>query len=245
MTGFIIINKPTGPTSHDIVNKLRKITGIKKIGHAGTLDPLASGVLVCAIGREATREIDNHIKKDKEYIAEIFLGAGTDTYDAEGKVMRVYRKLPPQTCRSSTVKTLCDASQKCRSAFQQKIKDTLNTFIGPQKQIPPMYSAKKIKGKKLYELARKGKSIKRKLAEINIHNIELIKYNWPLLEIKVNCSSGTYIRSLAHDIGGKLKWGGYLKNLQRTKVGDFDIKNSIDIKKLTSDNWQDYLLFLK
>jgi tRNA pseudouridine55 synthase len=105
-----------------------------------------------------------------------------------------------------------------------------------------MYSAKKVKGKKLYELARKGKTIKRKPSNIVIHDIELMKYNWPLLKIKVNCSSGTYIRSLAYDIGNKLSWNGYLKNLQRTKVGDFNINDSVDIKNLNSKNWQDYLI---
>ena len=207
-----------------MIYKLRKITGIKKIGHAGTLDPLASGVLMCAIGREATRQIDNYVKKDKKYIAEIFLGASTDTYDAEGKVIKINKELPP------------------KNISENKLEKILKKFTGKQKQIPPMYSAKKVKGKKLYELARKGKTIKRKPANIVIHDIELIKYDWPLLEIKVNCSSGTYIRSLAYDIGNKLSWNGYLKNLQRTKVGDFNIKNSINIEKLNSENWQNYLI---
>ncbi len=220
-SGFIIINKPVGPTSHDIINKLRKITNIRKIGHAGTLDPFASGVLVCAISREATKQISKYVKLDKEYKAEIFLGATSDTYDHTGKISNLFFK---------------------KEVSHQDINKVLQNFIGLQKQVPPMYSAVKRGGKKLYELARQGIEIERGFSEIEIYEIKLIKYEWPILKIKIKCSSGTYIRSLAHDIGRILRCGAYLKELERTSVGEFNIKDSVEIKNLTPQNWQDFLI---
>lgn len=221
ISGFIIINKPAGPTSHDIIDKLRRITGIKKIGHAGTLDPLATGVLICAIGREATREISKFVKTDKEYEAEIMLGAVSDTYDRTG--------------------TITNSQLRITNCELDCIKNVLKEFIGKQKQVPPMYSAKKVGGKKLYQLARAGKEIKRQPSDIEIYNIKILEYKWPLLKIKVKCSSGTYIRSLAHDIGRKLGRGAYLKELQRTAVGNFNIKQAVDLKNLKKENWKEYL----
>ena len=229
-SGFILIHKPSGPTSHDIINALRRITGIKKIGHAGTLDPFASGLLICAISREATREIDKFIKLDKEYIADIFLGAESDTYDRTGKIIKTRHhnalpKIPPLLIRRG--------GRGMRSIIEK--------FIGPNKQTPPMYSAKKINGKKLYELARKGIEVERKPQEVNIYAIKIIDYEWPILKIKVHCSSGTYIRSLAHDIGQALGDGAYLQELQRTAIGNFKLSQAVDLGKLTSDNWKKYL----
>jgi len=218
--GFIIINKPVDFTSHDVIAVLRGITGIKKIGHAGTLDPFATGVLICAIGRESTKKIDKFVKLDKEYEAVLRLGAETDTYDIEGKISNI----------------------KCEILEKDVINKVLKEFMGKQEQIPPMFSAKKINGQKLYKLARKGKTIERKSCKIEIYDINLIKYKWPDLEIKVKCSTGTYIRSLGHDIGKKLKCGAYLSNLERLAIGDFNIKNAIDLKKLNKNNWQKYLL---
>ena len=220
-SGFIIINKSSGPTSHDIINQLRRITGIKKIGHAGTLDPFASGVLICAIGREATREIDAFVKLDKEYIAEIFLGAETDTYDRTGKI------------KNSELKTV--------SLELEAIKNVINNFIGLQMQIPPMYSAKKINGQTLYKLARKGVEIKRMPNEINIYDIEILNYSYPIFKLKINCSSGTYIRSLAHDIGHVLGVGAYLKELTRTKIGKYDIGRAVRIDQVSKENWPSFL----
>ncbi|MCD4694415.1 tRNA pseudouridine(55) synthase TruB [bacterium] len=219
-SGFIIINKPVGPTSHDIVDMMRKITGIKKIGHAGTLDPFASGVLVLAIGRQATKRIDKIVQKKKEYEADIFLGAVTDTYDGKGKVLEEY---------------------KGEKIDKKDVKRILKIFKGKQKQIPPMFSAKKIKGKKLYELARQGKTIEREPNEIKIYKIKLKKYVWPVLKIKIKCSKGTYIRSLAFDIGRKLGSGAYLKELQRISVGKFRLKRSVDIEDINKDNWKIFL----
>jgi len=224
-SGFIIINKPLGITSHDVIDKLRKITGLKKIGHAGTLDPFATGVLICAIGREATREISWFVKMDKEYEAEIRLGAASDTYDRTGAIINYELSITNYEL--------------------DNIKSILKGFVGKQKQVPPMYSAKKVGGKKLYQLARAGKEIKRQPAEIEIYNIELLKYKWPFLNIKVKCSSGTYIRSLAHDIGQKLGSGAYLNELKRIAVGDFNIDQAIDLKNLDKNNWSDFVFLIK
>ena len=219
-SGFIIVNKSSGPTSHDIIDRLRKITGIKKIGHAGTLDPFATGVLICALHREATREISRFVKLDKEYEATLRLGVITDTYDRMG------------------IKSL---KSKVYKVQLKDVKRILNSFIGKQEQIPPMFSAKKVGGQKLYKLARAGKEIERKPQKINIYNIELIRYKWPNLEIKVNCSTGVYIRSLGHDIGQALKCGAYLEELKRIAVGEFRLKDAVDLKKLTQENWKEYL----
>jgi len=220
-SGFIIINKPVDFTSHDVVAILRGITSIKKIGHAGTLDPFATGDLICAIGREATREIDKFVKLDKEYEATLKLGATTDTYDKEGQII--------------------NKEQETRNKKQTDVQKILEKFIGKQEQIPPMFSAKKVGGQKLYKLARAGKVIKRKPCKIEIYDIKLIKYKWPNLGIKVNCSTGTYIRSLGHDIGQALGCGAYLEELKRTAVGEFKLKTAVDLKKLNKDNWQKYL----
>ncbi len=222
-TGFILINKQPGPTSFRIIAQLRRITGIKKIGHAGTLDPFASGVLVVAIGRESTKKISEHVKLDKEYIADLRLGATTETYDTESvPVLNVdFRK--------------SDIDIK-------KIDKVIEKFIGEQEQVPPMYSAKKVGGQKLCDLARKGIVVERKPSLVNIYNIEVLKYEWPILQIKVNCSTGTYIRTLGHDIGQKLGCGAYLEELKRTKVGEFDIRDSVKIEDLNSDNWGDFLI---
>ncbi len=219
-SGFLLINKPSGPTSHDIVDQLRKITGIKKIGHAGTLDPFAEGLLILAVEREATKKISKFVKLDKEYIATLKLGATSDTYDRTGKVEEIKKSTQPSP---------------------EEIEKVLKTFINETEQLPPMFSAKKIKGKKLYELARKGIEIERKPHKIKIHNIEILDYKYPLLKIKVKCSSGTYIRTLAHDIGQILSCGAYLEELQRTAIGDFKIENAIEIKKLTPENWNEFL----
>lgn len=218
--GFLLINKPVGPTSHDIINKLRKITGIKKIGHAGTLDPFASGLLICAVGREATREIDKFVKQDKEYIATIHLGAVTDSYDRTGKVIKEYNGEP---------------------ISEDVIKKAVSGFIGEQLQIPPMFSAKKINGQKMYELARKGKEVERQPCAINIFAMDILNYAWPNLKIKIKCSSGTYIRTIAYDLGERLECGAYLEELERTSIGKNSLVQAVDIREVSSDNWFNYL----
>ncbi|OGF25688.1 tRNA pseudouridine(55) synthase TruB [Candidatus Falkowbacteria bacterium RIFOXYB2_FULL_47_14] len=218
-SGFLILNKPAGPTSHDMIYKLRRLTGIKKIGHAGTLDPFARGVLIVAVGREATREIGRFVKLDKEYSAVLRLGATTDTYDPTGNI----------TTKPDSEYTKPDS---------ETIKPVMQKFIGKQTQVPPMYSAKKINGKKLYELARKGVEVERAPVAINIYELELSSYDWPLLAIRVKCSSGTYIRALAHDIGQALGCGAYLEELTRTAVGDFQIANAKTLEELEKTGWE-------
>lgn len=219
-TGFILIDKPEGPTSHDMVTELRRITGIKKIGHAGTLDPFAIGLLIMAVGREATKRMDRFVKLDKEYIADIQLGAKTDTHDRTGTLVNV------------------DFNY---SLSENKIKRTLFDFVGEVEQLPPMYSAKKMGGVKLYELARQGVEVERRKVRVKIRDIDLIQYENQSLKIVVKCGSGTYIRTLAHDIGQKLGCGGYLKELRRTAIGKYKVENAASLDILTADNWGTYL----
>jgi tRNA pseudouridine55 synthase len=221
-SGFLIINKKSGPSSHDVISELRRITGIRKIGHAGTLDPFASGVLICAVSREATKRIRKFVEMEKEYKAEIFLGAKSDTYDRTGKISDM--KINPD------------------HLDQEFVEKIVKDFIGKQKQLPPMYSAVKVRGKKLYELAREGKTSLRPPTDIEIFDIEILAYEFPKLNLKVKCSSGTYIRSLAFDIGEKLKCGAYLNELSRTKIGEFKAEDAIKIRDLTEDNWRNFLL---
>jgi len=219
--GFILIKKPSGITSHDVVDKLREITKIKKIGHAGTLDPFAKGLLILGIGRQFTKKLSNFQKEDKEYIATLRLGAESDTFDREGKIVeRKVEKIPEI----------------------KEIEKVLKSFLGEILQVPPIFSAKKIKGKKLYELARKGIKIEPKPQKVKIYEISILEYKFPHLKIKVKCSSGTYIRSLANDIGKKLGCGAYLEELIRTNIGEFSIENAVELSKLNSQNWKDFLI---
>ena len=219
-SGFILINKPINITSHDVIDVLRRLTNIRKIGHAGTLDPLASGLLIVAIGRTATREINQLVKLDKEYEAVFCLGQTTDTYDAEGQIIKEYAG--PAVALANIEKTLLQ-------------------FLGKQQQIPPMYSAKKINGQKLYQLARQGRVVERQPADIIINSLTILDYHWPYLSLRINCSSGTYIRSLAFDLGQSLGCGAYMKDLFRSRIGNYDIKKAVKLKDLTADNWTHYL----
>ena len=218
---FLLVDKPKGITSHDVVHRTRKITGEKKIGHAGTLDPNATGLLIGGIGRDSTRKL-GQITKDtrKEYRAIIYLGETRDTDDVEGKVISKKESILPPSLNI--------------------VQKTLDSFKGEQDQMPPKYSALKIDGKKAYELARKGKEIKLKKRRILIHSIKLIEYEYPSLKIEVSVSSGTYIRALARDIGEKLDCGAYLKNLRRTRIGEYEIKDAVKLGELTIDNWRDF-----
>ena len=219
--GFILFDKPPKKTSHDIIDFFRKITKIKKIGHAGTLDPFATGLLILGIGRQATKKLGKFLKLNKEYLAKIKLGATSDTFDKEGKITKKEVKKIPE---------------------KKKIEKIVKGFIGEIKQTPPPFSAKKVKGKKAYELARKGVKVNLKPQEVKIYKIEILKYKFPILEIKINCSSGTYIRSLANDIGQKLGCGGYLENLRRTKIGDFSIGKAKKLSEINSKNWKKFLI---
>jgi len=207
MNGFLIINKPKGITSFDVIRKVRKVLNIRKIGHAGTLDPMATGLLILAIG-EGTKLLEYLIKKEKTYEAEITFGYESETFDTEGKLTQISAKEIDLT----------------------EIQTALNNFTGKIQQIPPKYSALKIQGKKAYELAREGKEIQMKAREVEIFNIEIFNYLYPQLSLKINCSTGTYIRSIAHDLGKKLEIGGYLSKLNRIKIGTYFLKDALDLK---------------
>lgn len=214
MDGIIIINKPKGCTSHDIVYKVKKITN-SKVGHTGTLDPMATGVLPLLIGKGTlcSKYLINH---DKIYQAKIQLGQKTDTADAEGEVVE---------------------EQKVGDLSQENVKQILNTFIGKQEQVPPMYSAIKVNGKKLYEYARKGQTVEIQPRQIEIYDIKLMKLNKGnnQLQFQVSCSKGTYIRSLCEDIAKRLGTVGYMCELNRVQVGDFNINNSVTVEELQED----------
>lgn len=204
--GILLLNKPKGITSFRLVAQLRRILNIKKIGHAGTLDPFATGVMVMLIGRNYTRLSDLLLNKDKEYIAELTLGAATDTYDHEGQITAT---------NTTTIPT------------KEEILNALKNYQGEIQQTPPMFSAKKINGQKLYTLARQGKEVPRQKQSIHIQTT-LLSYNYPTVTIHVTASKGTYIRSLAHDIGQDLKCHAHLTALQRTRSGPFSLENCID-----------------
>lgn len=203
--GILIVDKPKGKTSFDLIRRLRRILQVEKIGHAGTLDPMATGVMVILIGKPFTRLSDHFLHHDKEYDAEITLGQATDSYDAEGVITHTSTLIPSLN----------------------EVEMAISQFQGTINQIPPMFSAKKVNGKKLYELARKGETIERKPVEVTLR-IEFISYSYPILKIKVSCSKGTYIRSLANDLGLNLKTFGTLTALKRTRSGKLTLEKSVD-----------------
>ena len=205
----VAVYKPKGITSHDLINQIRRKTGIKKIGHAGTLDPLAAGVLVVAIGRQATKKISQFVHQEKEYIATIKFGVYSTTDDEEGEKTKIIVNNP------SNIK---------------QITKTITEFIGQIEQIPPIYSAIKIKGKPAYKYARRGQNLDLKPRLVNIKQIEILDYRWPILKLRIVCDAGVYIRSLARDIGQKLEVGAYLVDLVRTRVGEFSLDKSLKLK---------------
>lgn len=214
---FLLINKPAGITSHDVVDRMRRITGERRVGHAGTLDPFATGLLIVGVGRESTKQLDTFLKLDKSYRATFHLGATADTDDCTGVITSTVDAVPPS---------------------EAIVAQALTKLRGPLNQTPPMYSAKKIAGKKLYELARQGVIITRAPAAVTVYRLELLNYRWPLFELDIDCSSGTYIRSLAHDLGAVLNVGGYVETLMRTSIGNYKLTDAITLSELTSDNWQ-------
>jgi tRNA pseudouridine55 synthase len=205
VSGILPINKPKGKTSFSLVSALRRIYKVKKVGHAGTLDPFATGVMILLVGKKCTKLSDLFLHTDKEYIATLRLGIETDSYDSEGNPIS-----------SSSVIPSLEAIQKVLMQFQ-----------GTILQIPPMFSAKKVQGKKLYELARKGIEIERKPETVTL-TTTLLHYEYPHLAIRVTCSKGTYIRSLASDIGKALGCGAHLSDLCRTRSGLFSLTDCID-----------------
>ena len=212
MDGIILINKQKNYTSHDVVNKVKKITK-SKVGHTGTLDPNATGVLPLLLGN-ATKISKYLINHDKEYEVLLQLGTKTDTADAEGKIIE-------------------EKDVNIDSLSEENVKKVLSTFLGKQKQIPPMYSAIKVNGKKLYQYARQGQEVEIKPREIEIYEIKLINLDKKQKQISlvVSCSKGTYIRSLCEDIADRLGTVGFMKELNRTKVGEFNIKDCVTIEE--------------
>lgn len=217
MDGILNIYKEKGYTSHDVVAKLRGILKTKKIGHTGTLDPDAQGVLPVCVGR-ATKLCDMLTDKDKAYETVMLLGKTTDTQDITGSVL--------------------SESELGEDITAEKVTEVINLFVGEYMQVPPMYSALKVNGKKLYELARSGIEVERKARKVYIHSIEIKDISLPRVTMTVNCSKGTYIRTLCHDIGETLGAGGCMEELLRIKSGQFEINDSIkidDVKKYVDD----------
>ena len=208
-SGIINVYKEKGFTSFDVVAKLRGILRTKKIGHTGTLDPDAEGVLPVCIGR-ATKVCDILTDKDKVYEAVMLLGVETDTQDTSGEVLK---ELPIEVS-------------------EEAVKETILSFVGEYSQIPPMYSALKVNGKKLYELAREGKTVERKARNVNVFSIDVLEIDLPRVRMSVHCSKGTYIRTLCHDIGQQLGCGGCMEKLLRTKVGVFKLSDTLKLSEI-------------
>lgn len=223
MNGVLNIFKPKGMTSFDVVRQVKKVCNTSKVGHTGTLDPEATGVLPICIGK-ATKIIDYIMNSEKVYEVEFKLGVKTTTYDLEGEVLE---------------------ERSTEALNEKQILEAVNTFIGEYSQVPPMYSALKQNGVRLYELARKGIEVERPGRNITIYNLENIKINNPMVLMKVTCSKGTYIRSLCYDIGEKLGVFATMTSLNRSKTSVFNEENSINIKDLTSENFKDHLLSIE
>ncbi|MBC7329076.1 tRNA pseudouridine(55) synthase TruB [bacterium] len=215
MDGVLNIYKHPGPTSHDIVDMARRALNMKKIGHAGTLDPLAEGVLILCIGK-GTRLSDYLSELPKEYLAEITFGITTSTYDAEGEIT-----------------SKCD-----KEVFEEEVREVLNEFVGEIEQVPPPSSAIRYKGKRLYEYAREGIPVEPPPRRVTIYSLELVDFNKAERKgiFRINCSKGTYIRALARDIGEKIGTGAYLSKLIRTRVGPFSAEEALPASELKREN---------
>lgn len=221
LCGILPVNKKAGINSFTLVSILRKKTKIEKIGHAGTLDPFATGVMVLLIGKLYTRMSDRFLTADKQYRATVRFGQTTDTYDSDGQILSTSDHIPTQ----------------------EDLERALLSFQGECQQIPPMFSAKKIQGKKLYELARKGMTVEREPIRVKL-TTKLLSYTYPTAEILVDCSKGTYIRSLAYDLGQMLGCGAHLSALVRTRSGSFSLEECVDTDRL-QDPAFDYRPYLR
>ncbi len=224
VSGVLVVDKPVGLTSHDVVQIIRRGTGIRRAGHTGTLDPRASGVLVVLVG-PAVRLSEFVSASDKRYQATVRLGSATDTYDAEGKFT---------------------SSGSIDNISEEKFEEILEEFVGEIEQVPPPYSAVKVKGKKAYEMARKGEKVELKPRTINVYSLELLEWAPPEAVIDVYCSSGTYVRSLANDLGTKLGCGAHLVGLRRTKSGRFSLRDAVSLRRLReafdAGDWSQFLI---
>jgi tRNA pseudouridine55 synthase len=220
MDGIVLINKPKGPSSFRVVSKVRRLIGGGKVGHGGTLDPLATGVLVVLIGK-ATKRSSSLLTSDKEYRATIHLGVTTDTLDAEGTVME---------------------EREVEGFSLDEIEGVLDSLRGEILQTPPMYSAVRYGGKRLYQLARKGVSVPVKPRRVAVHRLELLSYEHPSLDVMIECSKGTYVRALARDIGEKLGCGAHLADLTRTRVGAFRLEDCLKMSEVTEESLRQRLI---
>ncbi len=202
-------------TSHDVVNRVRKVTNERKVGHAGTLDPFATGLLIVGVGRDSTKQLGDLVGLDKEYEAVFILGATSETDDPEGPV------IPSETDRELS---------------REEIETAMQKFIGQIDQVPPKYAAIKVKGKKLYEAARAGEEIERKPRSVRIDSFDLLNTSDDnhQLTVRIKCGSGTYIRALARDLGEELGVGGYVEQLRRTKVGEYHVEDAVPLDQLTT-----------
>lgn len=225
ISGALVVDKPTGMTSHDVVQAVRNGTGIRRAGHTGTLDPRASGVLVVLLG-PAVRLSEFISASDKRYQAIIRLGASTDTFDADGKFTR--------------------KSEAPVDVTESQFEEALKKFVGHIQQTPPPYSAVKVQGRKAYEMAREGEEVDLAPRTIDVYHLEVLEWAPPEVVIDVHCSSGTYVRSLANDLGNVLGCGGYLVGLRRTKSGRFSLRDATPLRKLQEafrdGTWSQYLI---
>ena len=225
ISGVLVVDKPVGITSHDVVQAVRNGTSLRRAGHTGTLDPRASGVLVILVG-PAVRLSEYVSASDKRYQAIVRMGGKTDTFDADGKFTQ--------------------DNQEIVDVTEEQFEEVLKTFVGEIEQTPPPYSAVKVQGRKAYEMARKGEEVKLEPRTITVHHLEVLEWAPPEVVIDVHCSSGTYVRSLANDLGEKLGVGGYLVGLRRTKSGRFSLRDAVPLRKLQeafdAGNWYQYLI---
>ena len=219
MDGILVIRKEKGYTSHDVVAKLRGILHMKKIGHTGTLDPAAEGVLPVALGR-GTRLVELLTEKEKTYEAVLRLGVSTDTQDMTGTIL----------------------SEKPVTVTEEEVRETVASFVGEQMQVPPMYSAIKHGGKKLYQLAREGKTVELEPRSVKIHSLEILGRNGNDVTLDIICSKGTYIRSLCNDIGEKLGCFAHMAALRRTASGNFTENEAVKLSELNEENAENYLV---
>lgn len=229
-SGYLLIDKPEGITSHDVVDKLRRTTGVQRIGHAGTLDPFASGLLIVGIGRTATRELGRLIGLDKVYEAVFAFGGQSDTDDRTGKIEIL--------------------NDKFQIPKEKQFTELLKKFTGTLQQMPSRYSAVKVGGQKSYAAARRGQTLPLTPRRIKIFEISQLPHPLThssthpltLVPLRIHCSSGTYIRALARDIGEALKSGGYAQELRRTNIGPFSIKHAVNLDNLSPGNWRGHLI---
>ncbi len=224
VSGVLVVDKPVGLTSHDVVQIIRRGTGIRRSGHTGTLDPRASGVLVVLIG-PAVRLSEWLSSSDKRYMATLRLGVETDTYDADGQVV---------------------ATRPCPDLSEADIEAALQPFVGEIEQVPPPYSAIRVRGKRAYQLAREGKPVELKPRKVHIYELNLLEWVPPELVLDIHASAGTYIRSLAHDLGQRLGCGAHLTALRRTQSGPFTLRDAVPLRRLqeafVTGEWHKYLI---